>query len=169
VVAVVPIGFLLFIDLLLHTFARPPAGDIAGYKNLTKPTIPALAGSVKYALTFPPTRPNTMPIEFKDRLRAERDKRGFTQADLGKQAGLPSTTISHFESGSRKPSFDNLRRLTKILGVSTDYLMGLVDTPEATGAASRIARHLTNATEDDIAMLEMLAKSMANKRRGEDG
>ncbi len=92
--------------------------------------------------------------------------RGLTQADLGKLAGLPSTTISHFESGSRKPSFDNLRRLTRVLTVSTDYLMGIVDEPDATAAATRIARHLTNATEDEINMLETVAKSLADRRGG---
>lgn len=110
-----------------------------------------------------------MTSDFPSRLKEARDRRGLTQAELGKEAGLPSTTLSHFESGSRKPSFDNLRRLTRVLGVSTDYLMGIVDTPEATGAASRIARHLQNATEDEIQMLEDVAKSLANRRQGGDG
>lgn len=110
-----------------------------------------------------------MPTEFPARLLETREKRGFTQAELGKQAGLPSTTISHFESGSRKPSFDNLRRLTKALAVSTDYLMGNVDTPDATAVASRIARHLEHATEDDIKMLEAVAKSLAERREQNDG
>lgn len=101
---------------------------------------------------------------FPARLKEARDRRGFTQLELGREAGLPSTTISHFESGSRKPSFDNLRRLTKVLGVSTDYLMGLAETPDATGAATRIARHLGEATEDDIRMLESVAKSLAERR-----
>lgn len=105
-----------------------------------------------------------MSTEFPTRLKQARGKRGLTQADLSKEAGLPSTTISHFESGSRKPSFDNLRRLTKVLGVSTDYLMGIVDTPDATGAATRIARHLGNATESEIQMLEAVAKSLAERR-----
>lgn len=106
---------------------------------------------------------------FPARLKKSRDGRGLTQAELGKEAGLPSTTISHFESGSRKPSFDNLRRLTKVLGVSTDYLMGLVDAADDTAAASRIARHLGEATEDDIKMLEAVAKSLAEARRQRDG
>lgn len=110
-----------------------------------------------------------MSSDFPSRLKEARERRGLTQAELGKEAGLPSTTLSHFESGSRKPSFDNLRRLTRVLGVSTDYLMGIVDTPEATGAASRIARHLQNATEDEIQMLEDVAKSLANRRQGGDG
>ncbi len=110
-----------------------------------------------------------MSSDFPSRLKAARERRGLTQAELGKEAGLPSTTLSHFESGSRKPSFDNLSRVTRVLGVSTDYLMGIVDTPEATGAANRIARHLQNATEDEIQMLEDVAKSLANRRQGGDG
>lgn len=110
-----------------------------------------------------------MTTVFPQRLKAAREQRGFTQADLGKEAGLPSTTISHFESGSRKPSFDNLRRLSKVLVVSTDYLMGIVDTQDATAAASRIARHLGQATEDDIKMLEAVAKSLAETRKKSDG
>lgn len=105
-----------------------------------------------------------MPNVFPQRLKDIRELRGFTQAALGKEAGLPSTTISHFESDSRKPSFDNLRRLSKVLCVSTDYLMGLVDTPDATAAVSRIARHLDNATEADLVTLELVAKSLAENR-----
>lgn len=110
-----------------------------------------------------------MSEKFPARLKNARELRGLTQTDLGKEAGLPSTTISHFESGSRKPSFDNLRRLTKVLGVSTDYLMGIVDTTDASAAASRIARHLGQATEDDIKMLEAVAKSLAETRKNKDG
>lgn len=108
-----------------------------------------------------------MSSDFPSRLKETRELRGLTQAELGKLAGLPSTTISHFESGSRKPSFDNLRRLTKVLAVSTDYLMGITDTPDASAAATRIARHLTNATEEELSMLEAVAKSIADRRKPE--
>ncbi|MFC4761836.1 helix-turn-helix domain-containing protein [Dyella koreensis] len=105
---------------------------------------------------------------FPTRLRLIREQRGFTQAQLATEAGLPATTISHFEAGSRKPSFDNLRRLSKTLNVSSDYLMGITDTQEATGAASRIARHLGNASKEDIAFLEQMAQAMANKSKPND-
>ena len=110
-----------------------------------------------------------MPSDFPARLRASRELRQLTQAELGRLAGLPSTTVSHFESGNRKPSFDNLKRLTRVLGVSTDYLMGVTDQPDASMAATRIARHLPNATEDEIAMLETVAKSLADRRSPSDG
>ena len=98
-----------------------------------------------------------MSSDFPARLKATRELRKLTQAELGQRAGLPSTTISHFESGSRKPSFDNLKRLTRVLAVSTDYLMGVTDQPDASAAAERIARHLSNASEEEIAMLEAVA------------
>ncbi len=110
-----------------------------------------------------------MSSEFPTRLKAARELRKLTQAELGQLAGLPSTTISHFESGSRKPSFENLKRLTRVLVVSTDYLMGVADQPDASVAAERIARHLSNASEEEIAMLEAVAKSLANRRSPRDG
>lgn len=106
---------------------------------------------------------------FQLRLREAREKRGLTQVDLSKEAGLPSTTISHFESGSRKPSFDNLRRLSKVLAVSSDYLMGIVDAPDASAAATRIARHLEHATEEDLKTLEAVARSLAQRREPSGG
>lgn len=110
-----------------------------------------------------------MSSDFQARLKATRELRKLTQAELGQLAGLPSTTISHFENGSRKPSFDNLRRLTKVLAVSTDYLMGITDAPDASGAAARIARHLTKASEEEISILENFAKSLAERKSSDNG
>jgi transcriptional regulator with XRE-family HTH domain len=110
-----------------------------------------------------------MSTDFPARLKAARELRKLTQAELGRLAGLPSTTISHFESGARKPSFDNLKRLTRVLVVSTDYLMGVVDEPDSSAAATRIARHLSNASEAELSMLEAIAKSLADQRTPKDG
>ena len=64
---------------------------------------------------------------FKKRLRTAREKNNLTQADLAENTGLPASSISHFEKGPRKPSFDNLRRLAAALNVTTDYLLGRTD------------------------------------------
>lgn len=110
-----------------------------------------------------------MPSDFPARLKDSRELRKLTQAQLSKLAGLPSTTISHFESGSRKPSFENLKRLTRVLAVSTDYLMGVTNETDSSVAATRIARHLPNASEDEISFLEAMAKSLAERRSRNDG
>ena len=62
---------------------------------------------------------------FKDRLRAVREGlRRMSQAELAKAAGLPASSIAHFEGGARKPSFDSLGKLASALNVTTDYLIG---------------------------------------------
>ena len=62
--------------------------------------------------------------EFGRRLREMRKRRGFEQAALAEVARVPSSSISHFERGKRKPNFDTLIRLALGLDVSLDYLVG---------------------------------------------
>src|SRR5260370_33850305 len=69
------------------------------------------------------TRPSEV---FPERLRLARERRELNQADLAKRAGLQASAISHFETGGRKPSFDNLRRLADALELTTDFLLGRV-------------------------------------------
>ena len=55
--------------------------------------------------------------------------RELSQAALAEKIGIPTSSIGHFESGGRKPSFDNLRHLANALDVTTDYLLGRIDDP----------------------------------------
>ena len=43
---------------------------------------------------------------FKERLKAARYLREWSQSDLATRAELPPSSIAHFEAGSRKPSFE---------------------------------------------------------------
>ena len=61
---------------------------------------------------------------FPEHLKHIRDSKDLSQGDLAKRAGLQPAAISHFETGERKPSFDNLIKLADALGVSMDYLFG---------------------------------------------
>lgn len=58
---------------------------------------------------------------FQERLRAAREMRKWSQAELATRADMPPSSIAHFENGPRKPSFDALRRLANALDVTTDY------------------------------------------------
>lgn len=79
-----------------------------------------------------PSRPAAPPPSqvFPARLKAARELRKLNQEELAERSKLQSSAISHFETGNRKPSFDNLRRLADALGVSTDYLLGRTEDPE---------------------------------------
>jgi len=58
----------------------------------------------------------------------------MSQEQLADAAGLQASAISHFETGTRLPSFENLKKLADALRVSTDYLLGRTDSPEGIAA-----------------------------------
>lgn len=105
---------------------------------------------------------------FAERLKAARLVRDWTQAELAARAELPPTSIAHFESGSRKPSFDTLRRLAAALDVTTDYLLARSDDPAISQSDDPLYRHASKLTGADRQLaaefLEILAaRSSARK------
>ena len=101
---------------------------------------------------------------FKDRLRTARDGlRGMSQAELAKATGLPPSSIAHFEGGTRKPSFDNLRKLATALNVTTDYLLGRVDDPDMAVAADPLYRYGAKLTEQNRALAEDFMRMLAER------
>jgi transcriptional regulator with XRE-family HTH domain len=108
-----------------------------------------------------------MPEKFPDRLKSTRELRGLNQAELALKAKLQPTAISHFETGSRSPSFDNLRRLADALSVSTDYLMGRTDEMKLAGpAADSLFRGLDRLSEGDLQALHMMKEALLSKKQG---
>lgn len=60
-------------------------------------------------------------------IRELRHKRGLSQEELGHRADLHPTRISHLESGKVSPSWGNVRRVAKALGVSVAELAALAE------------------------------------------
>jgi transcriptional regulator with XRE-family HTH domain len=107
---------------------------------------------------------STLPTDiFPERLRSARRLRELDQADLAKRAGMQASAISHFESGNRKPSFDNLRRLADALDVTTDYLLGRVNEPGGVGVADRLHRHIQRLGTNDREIAEDMIKLLASR------
>lgn len=115
--------------------------------------------------------PEAQPSEiFKKRLKVAREQlRKWSQSELAGKAGMPPSSIAHFETGSRKPSFDTLRRLANALDVTTDYLLGRADDPGLAEAGDPLYRDVGKLTGNDREIardfLEMLAKRSEEKRR----
>jgi transcriptional regulator with XRE-family HTH domain len=100
---------------------------------------------------------------FKERLKAARDLRKWSQGDLAGHAGMPPSSIAHFESGSRKPSFDTLRRLANALQVTTDYLLGRVDEPGLAEAGDPLYRDVGKLSAGDREIAEAFLKMLADR------
>ena len=64
------------------------------------------------------------------RIKQLREKRGFSQRSLAKQAGIPQPVIQRFEAGSRNAEHMSVayaKRIARVLGVSVDYLIGMYE------------------------------------------
>jgi transcriptional regulator with XRE-family HTH domain len=100
---------------------------------------------------------------FTTRLRIAREYRGLNQAELARVAGMQPSAISHFETGTRKPSFDNLRILADSLDVTTDYLLGRVNGFKELAGADKLHRHYELLSGDDRKVADDLIEMLANR------
>lgn len=107
---------------------------------------------------------------FAERLKTARDElRGLSQGQLAKRTGLQPSAISHFETGGRKASFDNLRKLANALDVTIDYLLGRSDDPSAHGeVAAKLARLVENLSCEDISLAEDFLKMLAKRNPAQE-
>jgi transcriptional regulator with XRE-family HTH domain len=114
-------------------------------------------------------QPSSQKSEFKVRLRDARLEKGLSQAELAQKTGLQPSAVSHFESGRRAPSFDNLRVLADALGVTTDHLLGRESRPGMAGpTAAKLFRRAEQLSSRDQEILAEFAETLAKKRQKED-
>jgi len=116
-----------------------------------------------------------MSDNFKTRLRSVREERGYSQAELANKSGLQPAAISHFETGQRSPSFENLKRLSDALDISVDYLLGRIDEKQhgqgmgAIPRARSLFRHAENLSDESFEFLETMAKALKAKEDAKKG
>ena len=106
-----------------------------------------------------------------NRIATERKRLDLTQEELAEKLNISQKSISKYETGARKPSFETLTEMAKLFNVSTDYLLGIsdsrtgnsglfADTPfprRTIGSAIRLWIGKTGFGDDEIA--EMLGIS----------
>lgn len=83
-----------------------------------------------------------------DRIKALREARGWTQAELARRLNLTRNGVNSWEQGLSMPSPACLVDLAKLFSVSTDYLLG-VERLEMV--------NVTGLDEKDVAILAQLA------------
>jgi transcriptional regulator with XRE-family HTH domain len=62
-------------------------------------------------------------MEFKERIKEARVKKGLSQSQLAKAIGVHVTNISRYERGENRPTSDVLTKLANELDVTADFLM----------------------------------------------
>lgn len=83
-----------------------------------------------------------------ERIKALREARGWTQAELARRMSITRNGVNSWEQGLSMPSPACLVDLAKLFSISTDYLLGVerLETVNVTGL-----------DEKDVAMLAQLA------------
>lgn len=77
-----------------------------------------------------------MMIPFAERLQEMRLQRGLTQKEVAEHLSMSERSYQHYEGGTRRPNYEGLAALAVYLDVTTDYLLGLSDTPQPTQGGS---------------------------------
>lgn len=72
---------------------------------------------------------NLMGEMFTDRLIKLRQARGWTKKEFSAKIGKTQQTVGKWENGSNAPTFKDLVKLVGLFGVTSDYLLGLSDSP----------------------------------------
>ncbi len=62
-------------------------------------------------------------MTLKEKLRAERGKKGVSQTKVANDLGLTQPTIAKYENGILTPLADTIVALADYYGVTTDYLL----------------------------------------------
>ncbi len=83
-----------------------------------------------------------------ERIKALREARGWTQAELARRMNMTRNGINSWEQGLSMLSPPSLVDLAKLFSVSTDYLLGV---------ENHSTVNVTGLNEEDVALLARLA------------
>ncbi|WP_436375483.1 helix-turn-helix domain-containing protein [Cytobacillus sp. BC1816] len=78
------------------------------------------------------------------RLKAERERRNWSQIFVAQKIGITNTVLSNYERDYRDPDTETLKKLADLYEVETDYLLGRSDFQKSNA-------NLQNKDEKDIA------------------
>lgn len=70
-------------------------------------------------------------MDYRERLRAVREDRDLTQAQIGEVIDKSQQGYNHIETGRAELKIDDLVKLCRFYGLSADYLIGLTDKPKS--------------------------------------
>ncbi|MGM7428525.1 helix-turn-helix transcriptional regulator [Bacillus pacificus] len=67
-----------------------------------------------------------------ERLKSLLDKKGISQQQLADAIGVSYVSVYNYVEGKKKPGIRTLQKIANFFKVTTDYLIGLSDTPDLT-------------------------------------
>ena len=99
------------------------------------------------------------------RLYECREKTGMKQVDVARALNVQRQQISYYENDSRQPDLDRLKELSRLYGVSTDYLLGMTDVSSSDLEIKEVCNY-TGLSENAVNILHK--HSTVSKEIGND-
>ena len=100
------------------------------------------------SITMPKQDFDKLP-DFGKRLVSLRKSAGYTQVALAKEIGVSQRMISHYESQSEFPPSALLPKLTRVLGVTSDELLGIKPLKKKVSRDNRLQRRMKQVEKMD--------------------
>lgn len=110
-------------------------------------------------------------MDFSQRLRELRKQRGLTQEELAKELDIAKSSVSMYENGKRKPSFEVLEMFADFFNVNLDTLYGSEPvsantfkcTPEEETMVKKFRRLPPTGKQSVLAVLDVQYEAVAPK------
>ena len=94
-----------------------------------------------------------------DRIKALRESRGWTQAELARRMNMTRNGINSWEQGLSMPSPQSLVDLARLFSVSTDDLLGV---------EKHNTVNVTGLDEKDVALIAQLAERLRSAAKNNE-
>lgn len=104
-----------------------------------------------------------MDINFGDRIKFLRNRKGLSQSTLALVLGVSRTMISSYESNARKPSYENLLAIVTYFNVSMDWMFG-----NNSGENDSDVIHLSRYKDDQKMVFENIARAFNTSNKIEE-
>ena len=102
-----------------------------------------------------------MGDNFNENLKLAREKKNMTQKEVADSIGVAKSTYSLYESGNREPNVQTIKKISEVLNVSADELLGL------NSENTTIAAHFdgNEYTAEELEDIRAYAEFVKNRRK----
>ena len=102
-----------------------------------------------------------MGDNFNENLKLAREKKNMTQKEVADGIGVAKSTYSLYESGNREPNVQTINKISDVLNVSADELLGL------NSENTTIAAHFdgNEYTAEELEAIRAYAEFVKNRRK----
>ena len=100
--------------------------------------------------------PKELMIMIADKIKTLRASHNITQAELARRLGVTRNGVNSWEQGLSVPSTNYIVELSKLFGVSTDFLFGL---------SEQASINVDGLNDEDVALMSELVSRLRGRTK----